>query len=60
MKVTANLVFDKVIGEHIAFTDLGDPDLNFAVLEKADEMVSLISAAHSSSGILPEKRRLDA
>ena len=38
MKVTANLVFDKVTGELIGFTDLGDPDLNFAVLEKADEM----------------------
>ena len=27
MKVTANLVFDKVTGELIGFTDLGDPDL---------------------------------
>ena len=40
MKVTANLVFDKVTGELIGFTDLGDPDLNFAVLEKADEMAT--------------------
>ena len=38
MKVTANL--DKVTGELIGFTDLGDPDLNFAVLEKADEMAT--------------------
>ena len=40
MKVTSNLVFDKVTGELIGFTDLGDPDLNFAVLEKVDEMAT--------------------
>ena len=28
MKVRANLVFDKVTGELIGFTDLGDPELN--------------------------------
>ena len=36
MKVSADLVFDKVTGELIGFTDLGDLELNFAVLEKVD------------------------
>ena len=40
MKVLSNLVFDKVTGELIGFVDLGDPDVNFAVLEKADEIAS--------------------
>ena len=40
MKVQANLVMDKVTGELIGFTDLGDPNVNFAVLEKADEIAS--------------------
>ncbi|XP_022799506.1 uncharacterized protein LOC111337464 [Stylophora pistillata] len=38
MKVQANLVMDKVTGELIGFTDLGDPNVNFAVLEKAYEI----------------------
>ena len=40
MNKQANLVLDKVTGELIGFTDLGDLDLNFAVLEKADEIAS--------------------
>ena len=40
MKVSANLVFDKVTGELIGFTDLGDPELNFAVLEKVDDVAT--------------------
>ena len=40
MKVTANLVFDKVTGELIGFTDLGDPELNFTVLEKVDNVAT--------------------
>ena len=40
MKVLSNLVFDKVTGELIGFVDLGDPDVNFAVLEKADEIAT--------------------
>ena len=40
MKIQANLVLDKVTGELIGFIDLGDLDLNFAVLEKADEIAS--------------------
>ena len=38
MKVMANLVLDKTTGELIGFMDLGDPDLNFGVLEKVDAM----------------------
>ena len=33
-------VIDKVTGELIGFTDLGDPDLNFGSLEKVDEIAS--------------------
>ena len=40
MKDQSNLVFDKVTGELIGFVDLGDPDVNFAVLEKADEIAT--------------------
>ncbi|KAK3754384.1 hypothetical protein QZH41_002038 [Actinostola sp. cb2023] len=36
MKIMSNLVFDKVTGELIGYTDLGDPEINFATLEKAD------------------------
>ncbi|KXJ07227.1 DNA transposase THAP9 [Exaiptasia diaphana] len=40
MKITSNLVFDKVSGELIGYVDLGDPDVNFATLEKADNLAS--------------------
>lgn len=40
MKVLANLVLDKESGELIGFTDLGDPELSFAVLEKSDVIAS--------------------
>ena len=40
MKVMTNLVLDKTTGELVRFTDLGDPELNFAALEKADTMAS--------------------
>ena len=36
----ANLVLDKTTGELIGFMDLGDPDLNFSVLEKVDAVAS--------------------
>ena len=36
MKVLANIVLDKTTGELIGFTDLGDPEVKFAVLEKFD------------------------
>lgn len=40
MTVMANLVLDKTTGELIGFTDLGDPDLNFGVLKKVDDVAS--------------------
>ena len=40
----ANLVLDKVTGELIGFTDLGDPDLKFGSLEKVDEIASRAQA----------------
>lgn len=40
MKVMANLVFDKVSGDLIGYTDLGDPDVNFATLEKVDQIAT--------------------
>ena len=40
MKVQSNLVLDKVTGELIGFTDLGDLELNFAVLDKTDEIAT--------------------
>ena len=36
MKITSNLVFDKFTGELIGYVDLGDPDINFGTLEKAE------------------------
>ena len=40
MKIMANLVLDKVTGELIGFTDLGDPDVNFGSLKKVDELAT--------------------
>ena len=40
MKVMANLVFDKITGELIGYVDLGDPDTNYATLDKADDIAS--------------------
>lgn len=40
MKIMSNLVFDKVTGELIGYVDLGDPDIKFATLDKADEIAS--------------------
>ena len=36
MKIQAGLVFNKVTGDLVGFVDLGDPDVNFAVLEKSE------------------------
>lgn len=36
----SNLVLDKMTGELIGFTDLGDPELYFDILEKADTIAS--------------------
>lgn len=40
MKVMSNLVFDKVTGELIGYVDLGDPDVNFGLLKKVDELAT--------------------
>lgn len=40
MKIMANLVLDKATGELIGFTDLGDLELNYAVLEKVDDIAT--------------------
>ena len=40
MRVMSNLVLDKNTGELIGFTDLGDPNLNYGLLEKADEIAT--------------------
>lgn len=40
MKIMSNLVFDKVTGELIGYVDLGDPEINFATLDKVDEIAT--------------------
>ena len=40
MKIRSNLVFDKITGQLIGFTDLGDTTINYATLEKQDELAS--------------------
>ena len=40
MKVMEKVVLDKNTGELIGFTDLGDPALNFAALEKVDSIAT--------------------
>ena len=40
IKIKANLVFHKVTGELIGFTDLGDPEVNYCSLEEDDSLAS--------------------
>ena len=40
MKIRANLFFDKVTGELIGFTDLGDSEVNYCTLEEVDSIAS--------------------
>ncbi len=40
MKVQSGLVFDKSTGELIGYVDLGDPDINYATLEKQDQIAT--------------------
>ena len=40
MKIMSNLVFNKITGELIGFTDLGDLELNYVALERDDEIVT--------------------
>ena len=58
-----NMLADDVIGEVTEPTDwVNSIECNARETPEGKKKVSLgsISAAHSSSGILPEKRRLDA
>ena len=40
MKILANLVFDKTTNDVIGYVDLGDPDVNFATLDKHDDVAT--------------------
>lgn len=40
MKLKANLVFDKSTGDLVGLTDFGDPEKNFAALDKVDELAT--------------------
>ena len=40
MTLKSNLVFDRNTSELIGFTDLGDPDLNFATLDNCDDLAT--------------------
>ena len=40
MKLRANIVYDKVSSELIRFVDLGDPELNYTVLEEVNELAT--------------------
>lgn len=53
MKVLANLVLDKTSGELIGFTDLGDPEVNFAALERPD-MIATHALAFIVRGVCTE------
>ena len=39
-KVQGNLIWDKHSGELIGYVNLGDPDINFATLDKVNEIAS--------------------
>lgn len=40
MEIKFNLVFDKVTGELIGYVDHGDPEVNYATLDKINEVTS--------------------
>ena len=40
MKVQGNVVWDKHSGELIGYVNLGEPEINYATLEKGDEIAS--------------------
>ena len=42
MKIQGSLIWDKHSGELISYVDLGDPDVNFATLERGDNLASHI------------------
>ena len=51
MKVQCKLVFDKHTGELIGFLDLGDPDVNFAELEKPESLAFVLFVRGLSSDL---------
>ena len=42
MKIQSNLVWDKHTGEFIGYVDLGDTELNYATLEKTNNIIHSI------------------
>ena len=42
MKIQENLVWDKHSGDLIGFVDLGDTNINYATLNKADQLATHI------------------
>ena len=55
MKIQSNLVWDKHTGELIGYVDLGDTELNYATLEKTDNIVTHILAFLIRSIVNPFK-----
>ena len=55
MKIQSNLVWDKHIGERIGYVDLGDTELNYATLEKSDNIATHILAFLIRSSVNPFK-----
>lgn len=40
IKINFNLVFDKVTGKLIGYVDLSEPDIDYATLDKIDEIAT--------------------
>ena len=55
MKIQSNLVWDKHTGELIGYVDLGDIELNYAALEKTDNLANHILAFLIRSVVNPFK-----
>ena len=55
MKIQENLVWDKHTGELIGFVDLGDTELNYASLQKVDDLATHILAFLIRSIVNPFK-----
>ena len=55
MKIQSNLVWDKHTGELIGYVDLGDTELNYATLEKTDNIATHILAFLIRSIVNPFK-----
>ena len=58
MKIQSNLVWDKHAGELIGYVDLGDTELNYATLEKTDNIATHILTFLIRSIVNPFKFRL--